>query len=384
MPYGNDDQYNIGASTGLLSFHWWPTGLPDTENWILDQALTSAWQLPFPDTDLDIVQPCESNLNVMETNLPLPNDREAVLSGTESLFTNTLEQMTETIKTEGLSPITTPGKYYTDGAAGRIAFRGHRKIASPSFHRQPYAEILDEGASTHSFAATTYSSTHTLAEDDQRDLLSSQVYAQLVMSLREVLSQHSLAQEQLAFPTLSELQKYIHAYSTQFHSVFPFLRRCDFQGGQPSWLVVLAVATVGAHLVKSQHCTYLHTLLAKVLKLTFLAVTWVDQIELVNEASRAVVSLLDNLVVVQAAILNVVTMLHNGMDHSIGDVLIERARLVECCDTMALLRSYGRSQRQNGSHDPDTLVREWVRWQAELRAGLMIWVSTAVMITYGL
>lgn len=377
------------VSTGM---NWWTAETPTVDNDVCAQILTYDWQ-PIELDPVDEIatsggaQPTTSAISqsLQEGDLPSegqspPTQRsvQAEPPQPESPFAETLRHMAGDLKPLPIADATADGRYYVDGMAGRVALPGNQG-PSPARASPPVFQASSDPSCRHDAGITSRS--HHMSRPTTEPLRSEVVknlYADLLSRVRENPSQTNDVNRLESFLSSGEMSDFIRAYFDRFHVIFPFVRSSEFANGTASWLLVLAVVAMGAHLTRSRSATSLHTLLSNILRSQLFSSGGSDQVSnlKVSQLSRGMIA--DRVPVIQARILNLILMLQSGSLQFVSDALVERACLVECCEAMDLLGTHLRTSVRAARGDDGAGTQERIQSETQLRTGLMIWVSLAI------
>jgi hypothetical protein len=274
--------------------------------------------------------------------------------------------------TDGSAPrLSVEPSSYVDGGEARAPFpirsslQQHQGAKDLSTHRQ--GPFTVQGNERSSPAEAGFS------------LVTHSAYDNLVQHIRREVAHPLIDIDTTRFPSHQRIAELARLYFTNFHPIFPFIRRTDFhRKSAKHWILLLAVAAIGTKYAKpntlesSSDDVLSHTL-DMILK-THIHSTQ-EQLEgcawnvMLDEPEMTHLGL----PMLQALILNVIKKLHSGNKTLAKRALIERYYLVTECTRMRLLSS-APDETSMGFTD-DARASAWVRKQSRLRTGMMIWVS---------
>jgi hypothetical protein len=210
------------------------------------------------------------------------------------------------------------------------------------------------------------------------NLVSIKSYENLLHGLQAEAWEPPLGADTGGFPSISLVRLFVRLYFEHFHPTLPFLRRGTSLCEKPQdWVLLLAVAAMGTRYAPgTQHVTIRKNLLdlsQTVLSRRFRGPIQDDHRLWVGEDLH---SPLVDLPTLQASVLHLISMLHEGTSFYVNQGLIERQRLVQACLSMDLFDPGGGAQDVDEPQPRDGLVRDWLVQQARIRTGLTIWVSS--------
>lgn len=250
-------------------------------------------------------------------------------------------------------------KYYVHGVASRAPFqrRSRSLLAVP------------EGWS--SDISTSTSTTSNIASSVDH-WLTPEVYARVILGIQEQMS------TQPHIPPLEYFRLCVHLYFDRLHPNFPFINRATFLTTDPHWVLLIAVAGVGAAYLQSPLGTQWKNSLMEILGTTLSSHLSRYQ-DITHDADSMqpfdmpiTIELVDEVMpLLQAKILHMLFMLHSSTLYRTRRAGFERAELTQWCSYLNLVST---SSAPPALKDGATDVQLWVKAQSRLRAGMMIWV----------
>ncbi|CAG8207628.1 unnamed protein product [Penicillium salamii] len=248
----------------------------------------------------------------------------------------------------------TKSKYYVHGVAWRAPFQ--RRFRNSS---DPLASATANNLSS------------------PNNWLSVDAYSRLVLGLHE--ENHT----EMQLPSLESFQLCVHLYFQHLHPNFPFLHKASFLSGEPHWILVLAVACVGATYLRSPEGVkwkdWMMQTVEKILSDRLSQFHLQAQSDLLRPhvdmqgASEMVDGLLP---LIQAKILHMLCMLHSNAVYITRRALFERAEMVQWCSYLNLTSE---SLEISTPFTSDADVGSWIKAQSRLRAGMMIWLLDSML-----
>lgn len=184
------------------------------------------------------------------------------------------------------------------------------------------------------------------------------------------------------FPSYAQMRLFVYHYFDNFHPVFSFLRKSSFaHDASQSWVLLLAVAAVGAKYSTSQHDRSRADPLLRCLSVIL------HQKHYGNEPNdnpaynaqscgdaNAVPRAPPDLRLVQAAVLNLMCLMNSGKSAYVHRALMERHYLTDACATLQLLSG------NNRIFDIRSSTLQWLEQESRIRTGLIIWVSQPLVV----
>ncbi|KAJ5664668.1 hypothetical protein N7462_011481 [Penicillium macrosclerotiorum] len=283
-------------------------------------------------------------------------------NNSEVTGSNSPEVLLDALSTD--TPGSVESKYYVHVVGSRTPFQ--RK--SRSTWTAPEGLTLPDLSTSASITSSTPSSVN--------HWLTPEVYARVVVSIQEHMN------GQWEIPPLEYFQHCVHLYFDRLHPNFPFINKTTLLTTDSHWVLLTAVAGVGAAYLQSPPGPQWKTSLMEIVETT-LAIHLVRY----QNASQATDSmhrsdmhitpeLVDELIpLIQAKILHMLFMLHSSSLYILRRVGFERAELAHWCSYLNLLPL----PSEPLSPLIDAIdVQLWVKTQSRLRAGMMIWVSAKI------
>jgi hypothetical protein len=204
-------------------------------------------------------------------------------------------------------------------------------------------------------------------------------YNNMIQHIHREAAQPLIDIDTTRFPSHQRIAELARLYFTNFHPIFPFIRRTDFhRKSAKHWILLLAVAAIGTkyaqpNTAESSCDDVLLDTLDMILKNHIHSTQ--EQLEgcawnvMLDEPGMSHLGL----PTLQALILNIIRKLHSGKKALAKRALIERDYLVTECTRTRLLSSAA-DETSMGLTD-EARAPAWVRKQSRLRTGMMIWVS---------
>lgn len=267
---------------------------------------------------------------------------------------------------DGMSPATSgsvESKYYVHGVASRAPFqrRSRGLLAVPEDW-------------TSDFSTSTSTSSNIPSSVDH--WLTPEVYARVILGIQEQMS------TQPQIPPLEYFRLCVHLYFDRLHPNFPFINRATFLTTEPHWVLLTAVAGVGAAYLQSPVGTQWKNSLMEILGAT-LSVHLGRYQDITHEGNsmppfdmHITIDLVDEVMpLIQAKILHMLFMLHSSTLYCTRRAGFERAELTQWCSYLNLVPTSSAPPTSIGGA---TDVQPWVKAQSRLRAGMMIWVSSNI------
>ncbi|CAG9942519.1 unnamed protein product, partial [Clonostachys rosea f. rosea IK726] len=269
------------------------------------------------------------------------------------------------------------GTYYVDGSEARASFKGraHRRqsilsagglVTSPSDASTPINSFTsDSGKSAHS----------------QGSLLPIRAYENILESLQSRPEVHPPNWDPSAFPPLADAQLLYRLYFRHFHPTYPFLRwDCSAFEESGNWIICLGILAVGSIFSTNPDAKQTREVLFALLRASLSRTEHKDKTsEPRNLLFSDPPSKYADLPTVQAAVLNVVSVLGSGNGDAVREALLERNHLVDACRFLDLFKA----PEKSSLHSKDDM-ESWLRTQSRIRTGLMVWlIDSIVMFEFG-
>lgn len=254
-------------------------------------------------------------------------------------------------------------KYYAHGVASRAPFQRR----SRSLLAIPEGWASDLSTSTSTGSNTPSSVDHWLTPE---------VYARVVLGIQEQIS------TQPQIPPLEYFRLCVYLYFDRLHPNFPFINRATFLTTEPHWVLLTAVAGVGPAYLQSPVGVQWKNSLMEILGTTLSSHLSRYQ-DITHEADsmppfdmHITIELVDEVMpLIQAKILHMLFMFHSSTLYRTRRAGFERAELTQWCSYLSLVST---SSAPPTAIEGTTDVQLWVKAQARLRAGMMIWVSSNI------
>lgn len=258
-------------------------------------------------------------------------------------------------------------RFYVDGDGARASLR----------------PPLPSDASSSHCVSNTYDQTNPAADSDQTSSVDGQLPIELYRVLAGNLQAASSKFTGNGLPSYEQVSHWVRLYLEYFHPTFPFLRQLELFDLNSDWVLLLAVATLGAFLSTSSEAGRIrHSLmdtleqvvthrLESVQSRQNIENDWMLPVAARKEGSR-------DLAILQASVLSTISLLHGGGKDKISCAMAARHRLVDACHSMQLLSASPPQYSTGSAEDPRRWCRKWYETQASIRLGLMIWASHPV------
>lgn len=259
-------------------------------------------------------------------------------------------------------------RFYVDGDGARASLR----------------PPLPSDASSSDCVSNTHDHTNPAADRSQPSSVDGQFPIELYQILAGNLPAASSKFTGNALPSYEQVSHWVRLYLEYFHPTFPFLRQLELFDVNSDWVLLLAVATLGAFLSTSSEAGRIrHSLMEALEQVVTHRLESVQSRQntendwmLPAEARR---ERSGDLSILQAAVLSTIVLLHGGRKDKISCAMAARHKLVDTCHSMQLLSaSPSRYSTGSAEEDPRRWCRTWYKTQASVRLGLMIWASHPV------
>ncbi|KAJ5390510.1 uncharacterized protein N7496_001578 [Penicillium cataractarum] len=258
-------------------------------------------------------------------------------------------------------------KYYVHGVTSRAPFQ----------RRSCNSGAVPEGSTSDLSTSASIASNIPSSVDHW---LTREVYARVVFSIQEQIK------TQPQIPPLEYFRLCVHLYFDRLHPNFPFINRATFLTTDPHWILLTAVAGVGAAYVQSPLGTQWKNSLMEIMGTTLS--NHLSRYQNIPQEADSMqpldihitMELVDEVMpLIQAKILHMLFMLHNSTLYITRRAGFERAELTQWCSYLNLLSTSNAPTSIKGATD----VQLWVKAQSRLRAGMMIWLLDS-MLSYEL
>lgn len=250
-------------------------------------------------------------------------------------------------------------KYYVHGVTSRAPFQ----------RRSYNSGAVPEGSTSDLSTSACITSNIPLSVDHW---LTREVYARVVLSIQEQIN------TQPQIPPVEYFRLCVRLYFDRLHPNFPFINRATFLTTDPHWVLLTAVAGVGAAYVQSPLGTQWKNSLMGILGMNLS--NHLSRYQNIPQEADSIqpldihitMELVDEVMpLTQAKILHMLFMLHSSTLYITRRAGFERAGLTQWCSYLNLLSTSGTPTSIKGVTD----VQLWIKAQLRLRAGMMIWVS---------
>lgn len=182
---------------------------------------------------------------------------------------------------------------------------------------------------------------------------------------------------EFVLPPIETLNRYTQLYLDKFHPLFPLLHEKTFNTGEQAWMLVLATTAIGAvYSAASGHSEALHIALTRVLDAQSVSIYF--ETPLLLDAGREE----EELVAIQARILNISGMLHSGNENLTKFAYSSRSVLVASVNRLNLLGQVNRDYLKDRSISRTAKQHRWRMEEWKLRTGYFIWVSMSLKFVF--
>ncbi|KAF8847542.1 hypothetical protein BDZ45DRAFT_754798 [Acephala macrosclerotiorum] len=313
---------------------------------------------------LEVGQPNMWNHN-MQADLP-PNFvsvGDASCTGAQSIHSVQSEAVPTPVATGSESSLRSPPRSYVESEGARGSMQRPRKrrrtnieIDNPQGHQSNGAPLL------------VTSRTVLKAESSPSILwISPNLYHEMVREVELLVTEGHCQFDPRSFPSIALANEFCQLYFDHFHSEFPILQRIPFQFEDRIWILIVAIATVGAQYANSTEVTEPRTLLEQTLRngLDTIIHAKVSPDDMPGMLPFPGSDVTESLVVVHARILNTLVMIHSGNSLMMERALADFTSLIAAASRMRLLQPV---KKQVSS------LSEEIQIQLRSRAGYMIWM----------
>ncbi|KAH7089638.1 hypothetical protein FB567DRAFT_306949 [Paraphoma chrysanthemicola] len=367
---------------GAFDVNWmspqYPTDI-DWESLLTGFAADDQW-LRTQDGNFNQGEQLEQNA----AGLTLINRQSAVMPSSHATLPTDLDHGSIPSGHAQISPSSlnsTEGRYYVNSEGARAPFGGR------SYQRGSLTAVQGL-CSPDSDAITSPLSPHSTL---RIGLLPQAAYDKLTQQLLAENQAQALPVDLTRMPSPAQMNIYVRTYFDRFNPIFPILRKSAFPNiTSDNWLLLLAVATVGARYGRRLHGKepgeILWCLLDAILQRQQFS-TWShlidgdsDSLFLPGQESRA--SILSSVSAMQVSILHIMLLLHSGKRSLVERALFERHSLVESCRTMSLLAWTPHSMNAGQLVGPagHTAMKEWLNRESRIRVGMMVWFLDSMFL----
>lgn len=258
-------------------------------------------------------------------------------------------------------------RFYVDGDGARASLRPPLPSDASSTHCD---------SNTHDHTSSAADRGQSSSADGQFPI---ELYRVLVGNLQAASSKFAGN----ALPSYEQVCHWVRLYLEYFHPTFPFLRQLELFDVNSDWVLLLAVATLGAFLSISSEASRIRHSLMETLEQVV-----TDRLESVQSRQNIENDWMlpaaarregpGDLTILQATVLSTISLLHGGRKDKISCAMAARHRLVDACHSMQLLSASPPRYSTGSAEDPRRWCRIWYKTQASIRLGLMIWASHRV------
>ena len=306
-----------------------------------------------------------TGLDIAEAVLATPSGGEVVEYPQEPTVSASECSRTDIISTGSVS-----SKYYTAGAGVRAPFHGnsHERLSKadvPALSELPLGALSAEA----------------LSATPGHDMVSSGGYNELLQNVRAECEAHCLDADLACFPSPRHIAVFAKLYFDKFHPIFPFISKDSVSGMPHQWILLLAVATVGARYSGRQSSS------SKRFLVRLLRVIVHHRWHLIQHdedgrpsslgATEGEAAINERVAFLQAAVLNCICMFHSGKAGLMRQAAFQRSYLVETGNMLDLFCPPGSRLQSPLQMDESTALRLWSRAQSMIRTGFMIWVCAS-------
>jgi hypothetical protein len=333
---------------------------------------------------------------VMPNNMPLPVPRAVIPSAedNETVVTHGLQSPSvdlhrsvgaasapsDTGSSSGAfgsePPSSRKGAYYIDGEGSRAPFKGllRRRHASMRI-----ADITNPATSSTGFTRAGASPT---LEGEAADLIefpSIHAYHEMLNQMRSECRRLTIDLNLVGFPPLSHIRGFMQAYFAKFHPVYPILSKSSLIGrGDTHWMLLLAIATVGATYITDRQFAAARQCLTRMLwtislRQARVAFTGDEQVESRTPGSPGPSGA--HLAVLQAYMLTICSMMasESRQTRAIG---VLRYSIMESFHELGLFAtSDATGQNARSIREGQSQLDHWVHEESQIRSAYLFWVS---------
>ena len=368
-----------GFAPSLSSMNWVSADDDMTRNWALQ--LDSLYGPAIPESPVALSIPSALQMthgNVRSwhpesaTGLEIAENVLATLSGGEvaEYRQEPTVSASECSRTDIISIGSVSSKYYTAGAGVRAPFHGksHERLSKADV---PALSELQLGILP----------AEALSESPGHDIVSSDGYNELLQNVRAECEAHCLDADLACFPSPMHIAVFVKLYFDKFHPIFPFISKDAVTSMPQQWILLLAVATVGAR-YSGRQSSLSKRFLFRLLRV-IVHHRW-HLIQLDEEgrpsssgATEGETAITQRIAFVQAAVLNCICMFHSGKPGLMRQAAFQRSYLVETGNMLDLFCPPNSRLQNPLQMDESTAVRLWSRAQCMIRTGFTIWVCAS-------
>lgn len=262
-------------------------------------------------------------------------------------------------------------KYYVHGVASRASFQRRFR------NSRAMGGALGDGHNMAFDSSISISNFHD-PKSPVSSWLTTDMYAKVVLGIQ------GETQTQPQLPSLDSFRLCVHLYFERLHPNFPFINKTHFIAEEPHWILLLAVAGVGAtYLLSPQGSQWKHSMMQALERILSDRLNHFHYHQRESDLMQSALDMqgtVDGLLpLIQAKILHMLCMLHNSIPYFTRRAVFERAELVQWCSFLDLV---GASSAVSTPLTNDADILLWIQMQSRLRAGMMIWVSAITSISW--
>ncbi|KFY29507.1 hypothetical protein V493_02326 [Pseudogymnoascus sp. VKM F-4281 (FW-2241)] len=285
-----------------------------------------------------------------------------------------------TLSTNATGSVTSsnpPSKYYVDSVGARASTQGiRRKRRSSRVANESNSECVQNHRPSQYNHQTQPQISAGLEKENSLtfEWVTYELYDDLLRNIGIQDSDHSTL-DPLRFPSLAQLNDLCQVFFDKFHPRLPLIPKIAFQLVSGMWILVLAVAAVGATFSYTSAPQNPQDMLASYLRAAIEAKVYStdsDSPSMSTEITQWSSGSEDKMFILQARILSVVMMIHSGSTILLRKALMEFSALVACSRRLKLLRPY---KQKPFAFEADGELRQqddWLEAETRCRAGYTI------------
>ncbi|KAH7345995.1 hypothetical protein BKA66DRAFT_324502 [Pyrenochaeta sp. MPI-SDFR-AT-0127] len=280
------------------------------------------------------------------------------------------------------SPNPTENRFYVDGDGARAPFGGRSHDRDSVAGVEASQEVESENATClHPPCSRTV---HPLVPPAAHDSLIRAIVAEAQLQSLDI----TLAE----LPSHQQTQLYVAQYFSNFHPIFPFLRKSLFpEHASREWLLLLAVTVVGSKFVQRREGQRPSESLSRLLGVILRRHRYGYGLGYDDDGEEHVLFVpgqkikghaCPNLQIIQAGILNIACMLHSGNNTLVQRAFVERHYLVEACHSLQLIAQTTEEKELEDlmKFNRHQAVHKWLARESEIRTGMMIWFLDSIFL----
>ncbi|KAL4814909.1 fungal-specific transcription factor domain-containing protein [Aspergillus spinulosporus] len=318
----------------------------------------------------DTAVPAEQeNTNATDASAPLRTP-----SGTEQALTADQSTCAETT-TDSPTLRHPEGAYYVEGSAGRAPFKGRSSWRARMTSRRSIDRASGEQARPDS-ESTTRSRGHFVSET---------IYQSCRQCLAAESNRLGLGIDMTTIPLLGEIQDLVQLYFDWFHPTYPFLQKSSSLFIKKThWILLLAVAATGSrYSTEARYHKFGDSLVDMVdqvvsMRLNSPALADGDRAWKPGSESEGEGAL--DIVTIQAALLNSISLLQSGKEHGVRHALRRRFNFFKAYHALKQTISLKRMSSQSREGTEEDAFQNWVDLESLIRTGWMIWFLDCISI----